>query len=255
MTHHPDDGRIQAHIDGELEFDEAEALERHLEHCAPCREARELLVRRGRELSEALALLDRPADPEAFLWEIHRRRSRERSRRQSRHLAAAAVLVLFVGAGAAFAFPGSPVRDWLAGTPDAPPALTTLSEEAVTLRIEPVEGRLRLELEGEVAGTGVLARVGEEEQLVVAAPAGARFEHGAGWLRVTAESGGGTLRLSLPPGMQELRLETPRGARTLRALGDELRIEGEGAPEVAAPGAGGWVVLFGPVRDEWGGDP
>lgn len=139
---HPEDGRLLAHLDGELAAPMAARLEEHLEGCGDCRRRRE-------ELAEASMLLTRelrardvaipPGDPLA-VRRAARRRATERGgashspgdadddadgdagrgaakRRSGRPGRStywkAAALVLGVGAAASAAVPGSPVQGWI----------------------------------------------------------------------------------------------------------------------------------------------
>lgn len=109
---HPEDGRLLAHLDGELSGEAAARVRRHLRGCEHCRRRRDELARASDSLSEALDALDvdpPEREPEAV------RSARPRSRSFGRGaIWKAAVLVLTVGAAASAAVPGSPVREWIA---------------------------------------------------------------------------------------------------------------------------------------------
>ena len=88
--------RVSAYHDGELPPGETEALERHIEQCAACRQE----LHRLRALSAWLASVSVPAPPEAFLAHLGRSAPMRRSRTMLRiaewaAAIAAGVLVAF----------------------------------------------------------------------------------------------------------------------------------------------------------------
>ncbi|HEX5724633.1 MAG TPA: zf-HC2 domain-containing protein, partial [Longimicrobiaceae bacterium] len=64
MTTHPAEAVLHEHADGRLDAADADAVERHLAACAPCRER----VERIRTLRARLAALPRAAEPRRDLW-------------------------------------------------------------------------------------------------------------------------------------------------------------------------------------------
>jgi hypothetical protein len=250
MMRHPDEGLLQAYLDSELVFDEARDVERHLLHCRECEDHVSALARAGTDVSAALAVLDPDPgslpEPGAVLWEIRGRRARERSGRHQRRAAVAAGLALVLGAGAAMAFPGSPLRDWLQGEPEPPVAVTMAQPEEVSLSLALVDGSARVELPVAPAGLRVLARSGASGPLTVAAPSGARFEHGAGWIRIHDAASDGVLRLTLPAGARAIELRIGGTAHRLTPQAEGLRLDGalQAAPDAAEPGGTAqWIDL------------
>lgn len=250
MMRHPDEGLLQAYLDRELGFDEARVVERHLLHCLECDDQLNALARAGMEVADALALLDAdPAslpEPGAVLWEIRGRRARERSGRHQRRAAVAAGLALVLGAGAAMAFPGSPLRDWLQGEPEPPVAVTMTQPEEVSLSLALVDGSARVELPVAPPGLSVLARSGASGALTVAAPSGARFEHGAGWIRIHDAAPDGVLRLTLPAGAWAVELRIGGTVHRLMPQAEGLRLDGalHPSPDAAEPGdTAQWIDL------------
>lgn len=107
---HPDEERLQRLRHGEL-FSERPGEPPVREHVAACAECRERLARMEREEADVhglLALLDHPA-PEVSAGSIV---DRARGRQFGAARWAAGLLVALAAAGAAYAFPGSPLRDW-----------------------------------------------------------------------------------------------------------------------------------------------
>ena len=141
MTH-PDEGRLRALMDGELDDRETEETLRHLGECADCRdlsaemEKRRTVVRAELDRLDAVALagrgLERSAEakaailariaseradtsaqaPEPDAW-VSAKRDACASKRFTLALARAASIALLLAVAAASALPASPVRAWL----------------------------------------------------------------------------------------------------------------------------------------------
>ncbi|MEX2531736.1 MAG: zf-HC2 domain-containing protein [Gemmatimonadota bacterium] len=192
---HPDAGRLQAFIDGELSLDLAGVVERHVLRCPTCQERVAELQAAESRVGQALGLLEPVQDLEAARWEARRRWAVRRSATHRKRLAAAAVALLFVGAGAAAAMPGSPIRAWLGGDTPAPAAAVATEARGAALAVGLVEGRGRVELD---RGVRLELRTGPDDRIRVAASSPGAFDTGAGWVRVTAHGTEAPVRLELP---------------------------------------------------------
>lgn len=216
MTH-PDEGALQALIDGELPPGERAAAEAHLRSCPPCADALAALRRDRDRASALLGLVDAAPPVLAAQAAFHRRR-----RGAARPLAGlrealprAAVLVLVVaGAAAAAVVPGSPVREWVGalGAPErevlpepaapAPPAPAAAepAPAAKAVSLAPAEGRIRVVVTGASPELRIrvrLAPVERAEVTATGAAAGARFRTSPGRLEVVG-AGPGELVVHLP---------------------------------------------------------
>ncbi|TVP75464.1 MAG: zf-HC2 domain-containing protein [Gemmatimonadales bacterium] len=189
---HPDEGDLQAWIDGELEPARAREVGVHLELCSSCRVVVEDLGDRARSTTRALAVLDRPA-PEAGVdqarWNVRRRRLASRRPGASRRGVAAAAVLVLLAAGAAAALPGSPLRGFLwddSGDREVRTLEPTATEAGLPragLALGYRDGRLEVELDGWPEGRTVELRSGEGAGVEVESWAQTGFRTGAG--RVT----------------------------------------------------------------------
>lgn len=238
MTH-PDEGTLQALLDGEVAPPEHQALTRHLGGCERCRGELEELRLAFERSAGALALLDRPAPAGAH---------REFTRRRGRYawgpaLRRAAVLLLFAATGAAAAVPGSPLREWLSGriggAPEsasapaaAPAAQPAPAPEAppAGVSVRPSEGVMRVALVRPSAGLRVRVRVSEEEMVRVSArgaAAGARFRTRTDRIEVV-DGGPGDVWVEVPRSVRHFSLEVD-GRVLLTKDGEQLRLPGPAA--------------------------
>lgn len=192
---HPEAGRLQAFIDGELSLASASVVERHVLRCVACQERVAELQEAESRVGRALGLLEPVQDLEAARWEARRRWAIRRSATHRKRLAAAAVVILFVGAGASAAVPGSPIRAWLGGDASAPAASVATEARGAALAVGLVEGRGRVELD---RGVQLELRTGPDDRMHVAASSAGAFDTGAGWVRVAAHGAEAPVRLELP---------------------------------------------------------
>ena len=112
---HPDNGLIQALLDGEVGGTEADTLRVHLKSCPECGAGAQALEGASRETARALPLVDtEPRFEEARISVLAKRRpSSRRVFGSSMSLPKAASIALLLTATAATALPGSPVRRWM----------------------------------------------------------------------------------------------------------------------------------------------
>ena len=210
MKKHPDTGRLQAHLDGELSPDEARELSRHLESCPECRKALADLESLARDTVRALAVLGPQAtDLDTALQEVRRRGGRRRIGRSRQGLAAAAAVVLLLGAGAAAAMPGSPIRAWLDarfGTDEAvPEAAESPAEEvevtgaaALGVTVDLAQGQLQVVFRGVPEGMHLEVEPTREARAGVFAPSESRFSTAPGRVEVEVRGVGDVLRVRIP---------------------------------------------------------
>lgn len=237
---HPDEGTIQALLDGELEPAARAGTERHLAGCPACAEvAAELRATRDR-FRFALRAADIAAPVEPARVGVRRRAADAgRGRALRRGLARAALLVLGVAGIAYASVPGSPVRAWLEG--DAPtavhepvPALAVetapppvVETAASGISIRPEDGRVRVVLSASAPELRVHARVGDGELAVVeatGAAAGARFRTGPGRIEVVG-AGPGEVHVVLPRAARTAVVEVNGEVRLLRQ-GERMQLMG-----------------------------
>lgn len=239
---HPDDGMLQALLDGELEPDARAAAERHLASCPACADAAaELRAARDR-LRFALRGADVAAAVEPARAEVRRRAAAAGAGREMRRaLVRAALLVLGVGGIAYATVPDGPVRAWLAGEGETttahepPPPLEREAAPVVEaapaavsgISIRPEEGRVRVVLSASAAALRVHTRVGEGELAEVqatGAAADARFRTGPGRIEVVG-AGPGEVQVTLPRAAHTAVVEVDGRVRVLRQ-GDRTRVMG-----------------------------
>ena len=110
---HPDNGLIQALMDGEIEGEELDTLRAHIEDCPECRVREEALEEASRRAAQALPSLD------AVGPHLQEAKNRIKARKQATgfnrffSLPKAASIALLLTAAAASALPGSPARRWI----------------------------------------------------------------------------------------------------------------------------------------------
>lgn len=242
MTVHVDEGELQAWLDDELRGEPAARVARHLEQCVVCRDQAHALRALQVRVTTGLEPLDGRVDPEAARWRVRQRSAdRRRSaaadpvpRRWGRRRSVAAAAMLVLVAGGAAAFPGSPVRSWIADTlGEAPPpeVLTTtvdgepISGVAVGLR----DGRVEVVLQSPAPAGEVEVRVGGVDRVEVQAPAGTRYSTAPGRVEADlAEAVGGTVVVLIPGTAREVSIAV--GHRPIMTWsGGTFRLE-EGVP-------------------------
>lgn len=250
-TRHLEDGRLLAHLDGELPPDEDRRVAEHLEACRPCR-------RRAGELREMSELLrselprvdvhapDRdPAEVRPIRTDVRRGRLARRS------VLKAALVVLGVATAAAAVVPGSPLRDWLvdaAGRLPLGPASDTAVTAPAPARPDPetvalpVDDRALVQLTDPGPGLVVRVRVTDRPRLTVTARA-ARYETGSGSVEVASPRG------------PEVVVELPRAVPSARISADRrLLLEKERGRIWVHDGADttetGYVLHPGADRDD-----
>lgn len=230
---HPDEGTVQALLDGELDPAARAAAERHLASCAACASAAaELRAARDR-LRFALRAADVVAPVEPARAAVRRRAAAAGAGRELRRgLARAALLVLGVAGIAYAAVPGSPVRAWLAADAPAvhepvaplavePPAERPVEPAVSGISIRPEDGRVRVVLSASDPALRVHARVGDGELVEVeatGAAAGARFRTGPGRIEVVG-AGPGEVHVVLPRAARTAVVEVNGRVRLLRQDG------------------------------------
>ncbi|MFH1764785.1 MAG: anti-sigma factor [Gemmatimonadota bacterium] len=115
---HPDEGLMQALLDGEVGGAEADALRAHLKGCLECRAGAEALEEASRKTTRALFLVDtepRFEDARSRVLAKSRQRGRKRptAAGSSISLPRAASIALLLTGAVVTALPGSPVRRWM----------------------------------------------------------------------------------------------------------------------------------------------
>lgn len=208
---HPDEGRLQAYLDGEVLSEPREALDRHLHGCRECRDKLSGLDSAGRVTRTTLAQIDLPApEADATRWAIRREWATRRSREHRRRVAVAASVVLLLSAGWAAAMLGSPLRRiWESGSDAAAvvDASPLPSGQPAGAAAQPAQAKVGVPaLDGAVAVTVVDAGVGSSleitlvdgEQATVLAPTDTRFATADGVLRVDLGGEGRAIRIEIP---------------------------------------------------------
>jgi hypothetical protein len=247
---HPDEGQIQAWLDGELEPEAGFGVRHHVEACVDCATLAEALRGQSQGFSRAMVVLDDEAlnlaDPgplpvAAALSPV----PRHPVRATGWSLARAAGLVLVAAGAAAALVPGSPVREWLEGLAmadagvEAPiPARVEGAAEtapalvpAAGISVTPVAGAVAVRLQGFGESSIVHVRLTDAPRAsvrverVVEAP---RFVTGPGVLEVIGQAEG------------EIWVELPRSARDA-----VVEVDGEEAVRLE----GGRLVLEWPPMD------
>lgn len=250
---HPEDGRLLAHLDGELSGDAAARLRRHLRGCEACRRRRDELERASGALSEALGALDvDPPEPEpgavrsaaGATGPDDTAPSEGNGARVGRSrgpgfghgaIWKAAVLVLTVGAAASAAVPGSPVREWIAeSTRRVAGAITGDERPARSAPETPppagvsigAEGPTEISITDPAAGLRLRVRT-SDDTLVSVAGRGARYRAGDDGIDVTGPEG------------PELRIDLPSSLPVRVAVEGTLLLEqgADGRLTVTAPAA------------------
>jgi hypothetical protein len=242
---HPNEGTLQALLDGEVPGDDRAPLEQHVAACASCGAELDELRALHEEVGGALALLDVPAPTERARQQTGRAAMRRGPRATpAGTLGRAALLVLGSAAALAAMVPGSPVRGWIAEQWHGPavvaehaPAPIVASEPTPAgVSIRPTAGPVRVVLTDASPGACVRVRLYGGERLAVeatGAAARARFRTGADHITVDA-AGPGELTVEVPRGVERFTLSVD-GRTYLAKHGDQLRFPGPAAPDTAGP--------------------
>ncbi|HET8656707.1 MAG TPA: zf-HC2 domain-containing protein [Longimicrobiaceae bacterium] len=230
---HPDEGTLQALLDGEVAGADRADVEGHLAGCATCREAYDEAAARARALREALSCLDVPAP-------VAPARRRVAARRRFGGRAAlpwAAVFVLVAATALSATVPGSPLRRWWSAAAEratAAPASVQASaaaapapEPASGVSVRPVDGRLRVSLVDAAPGLRLGVRFGEASRASVTASgeaAGASFRTGPGSIEVRG-AGPGRVEVAISRAVKDFSLSV-NGRVYLVGDGAGLRVSG-----------------------------
>jgi hypothetical protein len=241
---HPNEGRLQEYLDGELRPEERAEVESHLARCEACASELGALRAATSLFGASVATLDTPVDVEQARWRLEgrRRRSRSGARFASRAMGRAAVLLLASAAVLSATVSGSPVRAWLAGLLDGSaheetiaPAPTTApvaldapaADAAAGVSVIPLDGRMHVVFLDPAEGVRLRVRLHDGDGVGVWADGhatGARFHTAPDRIEVEGVRGG-EVRVEIPRASDEVTLEV--GGRVyLRKLGERLTFPG-----------------------------
>ncbi len=221
--HLPDDGQLQAYLDGELPQGERPALEAHVRSCAEC--ARGLEELRAAALT-LRAVVERHTPVPARAPDVpHPAFLRRRTGAGARTLTRAAGIVLLLAGSAAVleattGWLGAAVRAVRGAveapvTPTPPEAVPTDPSDAL-FTVQPRGGTLEMLLESLEPGTRVIVRLGDTpvgEVRVGAASDGVSYRAGPGTATVFAP-GVAVIEVVLPASLQSGRV-VANGATTI----------------------------------------
>ena len=243
MTH-PDDGQIQALLDGEVVGAEASSLRAHLDGCSPCGARLRGQEEAVKASSLALTLLDAEPRTEEVRAKLDARLRFHREKRirgwSLLTLPRAASIALLLTGAAATALPGSPVRSWildgwraLTGTEGAvsSPATTAPEQDPLPPAAEPTPAETGASIpavEGVEIGIQDLEPGAELLiQWVDGADAGIFAGEGTGYRteagRVEAFSPTGRVRVEIPRTLDRVEVRV-NGNVVLRKAGAEIQI-------------------------------
>lgn len=250
MTH-PDEGTLQAHLDGETGGPDSERIREHLAGCAACAaRLRELEADRA-AVARAVARLDVPPPVDAARMELRDRLAARSGTAEwggageggragplsRRALARAAILLLLVAGVAADRLPGSPFQGWLgelagqvrsafAGGADDRPDTTAdapAGEAESGVRVSPAGGRVRIVLTGLPPGSRIDVRLVDGAEAGVRGMGGGRYRTAPGLIEVV-EPGAG-VRVEIPREVPSATVEVD-GRVYLRKEGGRLEVAG-----------------------------
>lgn len=212
----PEDGELVAYLDGALEEEVRERMERHVETCGVCRERLREIEGRSDRVGAWLARHD-PQAPPRTSYELHRARGSGSGRRWG--LAAGIVLAVALAAG--------PARGWLLerlgwrGAPDAPAGETTRVEEGAATSFAPAGTTLTLSFGAGVRGRRILLEPSGDSLVTLRAPGpDVALVVGPGRVDVRdAGTSGREYRLALPQRVERVVIRVP-GADSLVVLPD-----------------------------------
>jgi len=251
---HPDNGLLQALLDGEVQGPELDEIQTHLTGCLECRASFDILKEASGKTAAALLLLDTPPPLELAKGRfLTHDQSRDRSGRRSGFrpfpripfsLPRAASIALLLTGGAVAALPGSPVRRWMAegwqalagspqtsvdqgvsqGAPEGPePARPDAGLPETGASISALEGKVEIWIHDLPAQSELRVLWTDGEEAWVYAGEGTRFNGVSG--RLDTFSPPGAVRIEIPRnlGSVVVRLE---GSVLLRKSGGEVEILG-----------------------------
>ena len=218
MKGHPEEGLLQAYLDGEVSESEHVRVAGHLMGCAACNRTLDELGGLAAIAGSALAAVEtRRPDVEAARWRVRREAATRRRRAEAtgwgaglrRRVAVAASFFLLFGVGVAAAMPGSPLRSWWdAREPAGSPVVSAASapEDAagpteVGVGLELRDGALDVAFSAVPAGVGIEVTLVDGDRAAVFAPEGAHFETGSGRIHVevgTVRVEAGSVRVEIP---------------------------------------------------------
>jgi hypothetical protein len=234
---HFEEEAIQRWLHGEVEPPDREVMDGHLATCGECRGVLEQAQRDDHWIRGRLKLLDHPIP--VISAPSHRRSGSSWQRW------AAGILLTVAVAGAAYAFPGSPVRSWIARLtaprgPEAPPSPAAPAAPVRPSAISvPLESRLVIRFGQSEPGSVIRVRLTEGREVTVSSLDGpATFTTGPGWLSVG--------------GQGEYLVELPRAATWVAIeAGDQRLLLKEGdriSSSLAADSTGEYVLHTGTPR-------
>lgn len=239
---HPDEGKLQALLDDELDASERSDLERHVQECESCTTELATLRAVSAVFAHAVSLLDGPVRTVPLRPPSLRSGRPPRWSRMA--LPRAAVLVFGFAAAASAAMPGSPIRSWLE-TLGGPPAQTTAvtsgqragdtSAEPVLaaparapesgVSVAPADGAVRVivtRASPELRVRAILTDSDRAWAIATGDAAGARFETAAGRIEIIG-AGAGELRIELPRALGRATVEVD-GVPYLSKEGERLNL-------------------------------
>jgi len=227
---HPDEGVLQALLDGELDAVTVAEARNHIAVCAECRTRLDALRADEELVNRTLGSLDRPAAPIAAAVVAARARRSGPAFRW-----AAAIILFLLGAGALYALPRSPLRHWIATLGGGRPRQGPVPTRPSGIAIEPGA-------HFSIVFTAPRASSKVTITLTDAATIEARRLDGTA--RFTAEIDG----LSIEPGSadDDFAIDLPRGAPWVEVLVGDRRIflkDGAQISTAARPDSLGRYIL------------
>jgi hypothetical protein len=232
---HLDDEQVQRLLHGELSIRAQRILREHLAECNECRERVVDAERDEADISALLRQVDHPV-PAIDAGAIAARAG-QRTRVEWGQWAAG--VLLFLGAaGAAYAFPGSPLRDWvdsavgwIAGVDRPSPAPTQAeSPEPRVAGVAAIPGpRFIIAFESPEAGGQARITLTDRDEVTVRAPLGAAgFTSAADRLVIDNQDTGATYEIEIPRAAPRVEIHVA-GKRIF--LKDSSRVLAEGSAE------------------------
>ncbi len=232
---HTDDGALLALLDGELDAEERRRVEAHTKRCSECAGRSEELRFAARRLTATLEADDVPSPwvemPAALRQAYQDAPTPIASARSARagwvgrhSVATAAGLTLLLAAGA-YAFPGSPVRQWVGDGIGSIAALITDDDDAPAepglsgVSVEPAGGTVRVSVLDATPGLRVTISLSDDSSAAATA-SGASFRVESGLIEVSEASD--ELNISLPRAVTSGSVEVD-GIEVARLDGGELR--------------------------------
>jgi hypothetical protein len=228
---HMDEGTIAAIRDGALSSTDARL---HLDACATCREALASATARAARIVDDLASLDCRIDVEAAKEQLRERIDSARGaavpwRGQPWYIGRAAALLLLT-AGAAYAFPGSPLRDWISGESAAAGGQAELGDplaqeapESVGIGVDVPDGRIRITVRGMLPESELEVVWLDAPTAQISAAPGSTYSFAEGHAEATVTSG--PVRIEVPRTASMISIEV-NGRMVLQRSGGGLALPG-----------------------------